>query len=387
MNNRKIRVAFFKFSTINYTGGIEKYFINVASELPKRYPEIDISIITLSDWHRNKLKNILSIYYLKKNGKNVTEGEVSDIKNRLRKINYIKISSIFSLKKELQKYDIIYTKNEITDLLLLKIMRYRDLPPVIVGVHTPIYYPFTPSIHAKMHNIIYTGALYKFLLKGTKLIHVLNRDTEKFIINNFGNPVKKIHNPFDIKIFQDNKTKSIFDANKFNIVFLGRMTEQKGIYDLVKIIQRVEKNKFYKHKLRFHIYGDGDLRYIIERLCKISECIKYYGYIKDEEIPVVLKNANVFITLSKWESLPYNILEAQTMGLPVIAYNIPGPRDIIVNNETGLLVNNLDEFIQAIYDFSDGKYKFENISENVAKKFNADRIYNELFEMLISNKK
>ena len=69
------------------------------------------------------------------------------------------------------------------------------------------------------------------------------------------------------------------------------------------------------------------------------------------------------------------------MGVPVIAYDIPGPQDIIINKKTGLLVKNIDEFIQGIYDCSEGMYKFENISENINDKFNPDRIYDELHGM------
>lgn len=386
------KIAFFAFTIMEQGGGLENYFVNASSELSKRYAEAEISIITLSDKYSEKLVSLLSIYYRSKIDKDLLyKVKTDNIIQKLGKVNYIKKKSFSHLKRELQKYDVIYTKNEILDLLVLKGIGYKNLPPIIVGVHTPIHYPYTPSLHTKIHNQLYSGFIYKFLLRNTRFIHVLNNDAESFIRKNFKNPVKKIYNPFDMNIFYNTKelfgshTEVYFDKNKFNIVFIARLTEQKGISDLKKIIENFAEDELFSNRIIFHICGDGNLKYIIQDLCKSTKCVNYYGFVKNTELPIILKNADLFISPSKWESLPYNILEAQAMGIPVIAYDIPGTKDIVINKKTGLLVNNIAEFVRAICDCSTGKYKFEKISENINKKFNPDKIYCELYNMFWKN--
>jgi glycosyltransferase involved in cell wall biosynthesis len=67
------------------------------------------------------------------------------------------------------------------------------------------------------------------------------------------------------------------------------------------------------------------------------------------DVPDVLANADIFVLPSLWEGLPIGLLEAMAMGKAVIASNVDGTSEIIVDNQNGLLVNtnNLREELTA----------------------------------------
>ena len=73
------------------------------------------------------------------------------------------------------------------------------------------------------------------------------------------------------------------------------------------------------------------------------------------DIPRLLKLSNVAVSTSKREGLPINIIEAMYVGLPVVATNCRGNRDLIKDGKNGYLIdlndsNNLTKKIKEIYD-------------------------------------
>ena len=81
---------------------------------------------------------------------------------------------------------------------------------------------------------------------------------------------------------------------------------------------------------------------------KLSETIYFVGH--KTHVDAWLKHANIYITASRWEGLPYGILEAFKYQLPSIASDSPGHIDCIQNKETGLLFekNNSSELVTCI---------------------------------------
>jgi len=76
-------------------------------------------------------------------------------------------------------------------------------------------------------------------------------------------------------------------------------------------------------------------------------------------------------------------LEAQAVGLPVIAFDIPGPNDIVDNNKTGFLVNSEEEFVKKILFLIENRHylKTQDVKMNIFNKFNPKTIYHQLSSM------
>lgn len=372
---------------LEHGGGFEKYLIETAKSFAE-FPNVKADVVTMDDDFTYKIINLLSFYYLKKIKKKSLYNEpLKAIKQRLGKANYYKCRNLKKLKQKLNEYDVIYSKNEILEAFIFKfLLGYKNLPPIIFGVHTPHFYPQTESLQSKMHNFLYGTKIYNFLTSGISTFHVINSGDEKRLKKQLGErKIKKIYNPFDFDHFKINANKYKynfkFDNNKFNIIWLGRLTEQKGVRDLVRIIDQL--NPAIKGRVIWNIIGEGAEKDKIIRLKEKWKDINYFGHVENKYIPSIMEKNNLFISTSKWEAFPYTLIEAQTMNLPVISYNIPGPQDIIKNNYNGFLVKNIEDFESTITNYINGKLRLKNkdFYAYVSAKFDPNLIYNELFKL------
>lgn len=367
-------------------GGAEKYFIELARNLRERGMEADV--VTMDERFFSRFARCLHIF-TRGNffGKIDTSGRESEeaVKGQLGGARWIK-SSRKNLRRVLNDYDIIYSKNELVDLGLLKFIGYRKLPPVVVGVHTPIFFPNAKSLITKLHNFLYLGFFYKWLLQGAECIHVSNIFTKNLVDEEFQVRCQLVYYPFSVEkirqMAENNKPGISFDTNKTNIIFAGRLSEQKGFDTLIHLIERIGKNHELKNSLSFNIFGSGGLdeNQKIKNLAKKLDFVRYFGHIENKFMPDILALQNLMIAPSRWETLPFNILEAQALGLPVAAFDIPGPQDIIENGRTGFLVKNEEEFFEKIKTIAEGKMSFEKeyIIQNIKNKFEPEKIYGEL---------
>lgn len=382
-----MKIALYTTSILEFGGGLEKYFIETANNL-SRFDDCQVDVVTLDDKFTAKLAKLLSFYYFKKITKAYLYKEnLKIIKKNLGEAKYFKCKNFKGLKKKLNEYDVIYSKNEILEASIFKFfLKYKNLPPIIFGVHTPHFYPKTVNLPSKIHNLIYGSKIYNFLTSGAAAFHVINSSDEEKLKKQLGKKfVKKIYNPFDFNQFEKNadnhKFNFMLEGSKFNIIWLGRLSEQKGVADLVKIIN--ELNPKLGDKVVWNIVGDGAEKNKIIKLKEEWQNVNYFGHIEHKYIPNLIARNNLFILTSKWEGFPYTLIEAQTMNLPVISYDIPGPRDIIKNKVNGFLVENRQDFEKMIIDFVEGKAKLEikDFKSYLSKKFNPRLIYNDLLKL------
>lgn len=388
-----MKIAFFMVPLLNHGGGAEKYFINIANEMARRGHET--SIINLDKSLYSKLTFFLSIYYHHKLIKlRYTDKE---IEKELKEVKWIK-TNLRNLKNVLNNFDVIYAKNEILDLSILKLIGMKNLPPVIVGVHTPIFYPISDSFYSKLHNFLYLGPLYRWLLGGCQAIHIPNSDYIKLIKDSFPDFKNKtflIFYPFDSEAFSSLETNE--NDNLFRILFVGRLTEQKGIDILVRVIERISLTEEFKN-MYFNIAGSGELQNDIKYLQQKFSNVNWLGHVPQSEIPKIYISNDILIAPSRYEMLPWVPLEAQSCGVPVIVSDIAGPRDIIIDGKTGFLVKyNVEAFVDKILYFynlkKDNPDKFNKFRikarEHIKEKFEPAKICNQLEDMFeeLSNAK
>lgn len=99
----------------------------------------------------------------------------------------------------------------------------------------------------------------------------------------------------------------------------------------------------------FHIFGDGEDKEALLKLISNFKLKKFYlleGISKN--IQEEMYNSSMYIMTSRYEGFPMVLLEALSVGLPIISYNCPsGPAEIIENNDCGFLVefNNTEQLV------------------------------------------
>lgn len=137
-------------------------------------------------------------------------------------------------------------------------------------------------------------------------------------------------------------------GNDFVLIYIGRMVNDKGINELVRVFLRLYEK--YSH-LKLLLVGDYS-----NESDRISDTTKHTidnekGIIYkefQEDVREYLAMSDLFVLPSYREGLPNVLIEAGSFGLPLVATNINGCNEIIVNNENGVLVNKKDE--SSLYD-------------------------------------
>lgn len=376
---KRLKVTFFSCPFLEYGGGAEMNMIQTARQLSNKYPDLEVSIVTLGDKLYTRLEALLTIYYLKiKDKKEIFRENHQDIVQKLGKAQYLKADSFADLKKMLRSADVIVSKNELLDLGLLKLMRINTLPPIIISIHTPLHYPYAPSIQAKLHNLLYSGPVYKSLISDTFAIKTANEESFRFIRDKlkYGN-VKLIYTSFDVARFK----VTPLTGKKLKILFVGRLSEQKGIDILLDTISTLSSTSSLS-KFEFRIAGSGEdelVESILRRTANFPN-VSYLGHIENSAIAKQYSWADVVMVPSRYEVLPQVILEAAANGRLVVASNIPGPSDIITNNETGFLVE-LDsvDFSRKLMELSELKQRDPRILQDLGD--NARQRVEEVFSM------
>jgi len=374
-------------------GGAEKYFMSLASWLnSNKKNNIKADVITLDQRSFAHFARLIHIFYhLNFFGKIDISGreKESNLYKKFKSLSWIKVS-FSDLRKTLRNYDLIYSKNEIAELFTLKLIGYRKLPPIIVGVHTPAYYPRAKSIYSKIHNWLYSSPFYKWLLSGVKSIHVSNRNNEKLMKKISRVPVKLIFYPFEkikIRSLPANKT------SKFNVLFIGRISEPKGVDIFLEIIKKINQTKKGLTDFSFKVIGSGDrkMTYQLISFAQKQKNVRYLGHVAHERVNSFYRWADVVIVPSRYEVSPYVILEAGANERIVIATDIPGPRDIIQNGKTGFLVpmevKSFTQKIEAIYHLKQKDHrKFVQIGKDAKKyigqKFNQIKVFSQIEKMM-----
>lgn len=113
---------------------------------------------------------------------------------------------------------------------------------------------------------------------------------------------------------------------------IGRLTRQKGMDTFIRAIARCPDS------VTAVIIGDGEDRASLEELAAqlgVERRVVFLGY--REDIPALMRQLDFVVLPSRWEGLPLVPIEAFACGKAVIASDIPGNRDIVIDGENGLL--------------------------------------------------
>jgi glycosyltransferase involved in cell wall biosynthesis len=106
--------------------------------------------------------------------------------------------------------------------------------------------------------------------------------------------------------------------------------------------------------LHILLVGDGELRDELQAIARdlnLDRNVHFLGMCSD--IPEILAASDSFVLPSLWEGLPMALIEAMASGLPVIATDVSGTRQVVVPGETGILVvpGDAQELASAITEF------------------------------------
>jgi glycosyltransferase involved in cell wall biosynthesis len=119
---------------------------------------------------------------------------------------------------------------------------------------------------------------------------------------------------------------------------VSRLSPEKGFEHLLRAVAMLRDRGV---DATLVLAGGGPSRAALERLASqlsITPRVRFLGDLAHEDVPAALQRMDIFAMPSTWEGFGVSAVEASAMQLPVVASNIHGIPDVVVDGETGLLV-------------------------------------------------
>ena len=248
------------------------------------------------------------------------------------------LKSIYSLVKETRP-DVIHLvtiKPVIYGGLISRILKVKNVVAAIPGLGSI----FTNSDwKAKLIKPI-ISQLYKQSLSHPNMAIIFQNESNRSIIETITNIDRnKTYlipgSGIDLAKYKPNSKK---DNKKITITMASRLLYSKGVLEFIEASKAVKHNHVV-----FQLAGtpDPDNRYSVSEAdfeeWKTKDHVKILGHIED--IPSLLEQSDIFILPSYYgEGLSKALIEAAACGLAVITTDMPGCRDAIIPNVTGLLI-------------------------------------------------
>ncbi len=271
------------------------------------------------------------IYFFNKNFSELKELSDPRKKTKIRFLFFALKRNIKALRflKEVKKggYDLIYSPAAVLDLVLFpfiyKVFDRKIKWVVVFDNKVPFWDPGNKFIRF-LAWFFYRISL--FLIRRADCIFVISKDLQEYLLKK-GFPRKKIvisANGIDNELIKKARPDLRYNIDA---LFMGRINETKGIYDMLKVLDLVCR----KHPhFQLAIMGDGDEATKKQFKKKIKEMnlennVKFLGFRSGIEKFNILKSAKCFwfLSVSESESFGVALLEAVVSGIPAFAYDLP----------------------------------------------------------------
>lgn len=277
-----------------------------------------------------------------------------------------------------------YKKNKFKILLeLINIIKKNNIQILYFGSLIPKKWSIVLKFLMPKLKLVYTvhdtNLFRKFskfnILAGNIFVdkHVgVSKAVSKECINSNAKKVYQIDNGINLENFYKNKAIIDKDFDCLNIINVSRINlPKKGQDVLIKALGEC-KQRGIKFNCKFVGDFDKDPENDIEfkdiekmvRDANINDEIEFLG--RREDIPELLAASSLFILPSRFEGMPLVLIEAMAAGLPVIASNISGSDELIIDNKTGILFecDNYLDLADKITELYNDREKFVRVAQD-----------------------
>jgi len=229
--------------------------------------------------------------------------------------------------------------------------------------------------------------LYKISCKNARIVFFENKKNQEVFISNriiVSEKAFKLNgagvnlNEYQFKPYPKNDKRIRF-------LFIGRLMKEKGIYELLEVAEKV---KARNNNIQFDIIGpiEDDINSKLEQL-QDSGIVNFYGYQKD--VRPFIEKAHCFVLPSYHEGMANTLLESAAMGRPLIASDIPGCREAILDGESGYVIqvrnaedlySKVTKFINLTYE--DKKKMAERSRKHIQTTFDKSKVVKQTINVL-----
>lgn len=346
-------------------GGAERVLSDMANYWS--YKGHNVSLITINPW-------INDFYKL---NENVNRIPFKDSKPKSGIINklFSNIKRIILLRKI-----IIINKPEV----VLSFLDVTNITTIIaakgLSVRVVVSERIDPSANPLLNIFWYN--LRKILYKRADIVVAQTKSASNWLNENCNIKTYVIPNPI-------RKLKKFNFQRKNLIISIGRLDKQKGHDVLIRSFSYFEK-KYPDWSLE--VYGEGpEKQNLILLIKQLNLQSKVFLKGKTNDVEKVLSTAGIFVLASRFEGFPNALLEAMSLGCPVVSTNCKsGPSEIIKNNENGYLVNVDDELqmsdkISFLIENPNKREEIGNHAKSIKDLYSQDQIMAQWTDLILRN--
>lgn len=286
------------------------------------------------------------------------------------------------------------SKNVLINSLICIIALIKTLIILLIDKNIKIVH-----IHTASYNSFWRSSLFVWLSKkfGKKtLLHIHGGGFKEFYALN-PQKISRILNQCDTLIVLSESWKDFFsevtsapnieivnniipyptikgelkrsDSGITRFLFLGLITEQKGIFDLISVI--ATNKEALKGKMVLYVGGNGKVKQLVDFIEQngISDIVQYKGWISGKDKTEILNLSDVYILPSYTEGLPMSILEAMSYKMVIISTPVGGIPEVVKNGVNGYLIEPGDKISLSniILDVIAEKNKYKEMKDESYK--------------------
>lgn len=307
-------------------GGITKVNITIANELQKK--GYKVSLLVLDELGNPPLSPEFRVLSVAKSQNMIQY--LSGISGKVglnfiaRKVLKYYAAKIDSFVKENKIDTVVFNEYTIPLIALVnqavkKIAWCHQSSHMYIGKEAVRYFRYTQRF------------LFDGLTKADLVICLTSYDYETF--SEYNNNTKVFYNPVTI-----DKGK-VSELNQHIISWTGRLRNpQKGIDYLAEVASKLPED------WKIQVAGDGNKEEFDSLLKKFGaeERIIYSGSLSGKKLQEHYSNSSIYLMTSRYEGMPLVLAEAMSFGLPVVAFEQNGSREVLDDGKYGLLVENGD---------------------------------------------
>ncbi|MBT7903304.1 glycosyltransferase family 4 protein [Candidatus Woesearchaeota archaeon] len=369
-----MKILIFTTHFYPYLGGLEKYVLELSKRLIKK--GISVDIITFNDKKIKEFENYEGINIYRLPCWNVL-GEVYSIP-RLNK----KTRTLLKKLSE-QNYDFVNTHTRFFTSSWLGMCFAKKYEIKLIHAEHGNTFVQHPNKLIEIFARVYDQTIGRKIFKNAWKVIGVSKPCIDFAIKLGANRKKTtiVHNSIDITKFKSHRK---INKEIKKIVFVGRLIKAKGLTELISSVKKLN--------VELHIVGDGPSKKELKKLSLMLDVkTTFYGFQEETNVKKILAKMDLFVNPSYSEGLPTSVLEAGAMGLPVIATDVGGTNEIILDSTMGWLIKpkNIkqlrNKIKQAIDNLDVTVRKGKKLQKHIIANFNWNKT-TETFIELLSNK-
>ena len=334
--NGKLRILITTFWNYHAVGGLQNYIATLKAGLEKIGHEVDVFAPDLfpKEAAKEKYFEVKSYSEVKSYFKQFFQERYGYVSKKiLSNISHLSIYKMMLMDLDLRKYDIIHAQDRFTCNVVGTLNEAYQIPIL-----------FTPHgfmTHTKMRfNLIEKGSIEE-LYFSTIDEQAIKNANQLIILCNAFRPILKtlgakdkrmstVYTGIDIEVkkFQNKQNKMI-------VTCVSRLRPRKGhkyLFEALSLLNNDLSN------VEVRIVGDGEMREELENQIRELQLDNVYFLGSRNDVPKLLGQSDIFVLPTTSDTLPISLIEAMFAGQAILATNVGGIPEIILEDDTGLII-------------------------------------------------